>query len=133
MPANLLSQSHFQRQYALRSGITVLHRTKRAQMTQCVISHSLTELVIWAISDLTARPATETFMTERDNVDPEEIEKFNDLAHRWWDTEGDFKPLHDINPCRLSYIQDKADLAAGPTLDVGCGGGILAESIARLG
>ena len=72
-------------------------------------------------------------MTERDNVDPEEIEKFNELAHRWWDPEGDFKPLHDINPCRLSYIQDKADLAAGPTLDVGCGGGILAESIARLG
>ena len=72
-------------------------------------------------------------MTQRDNVDPEEIEKFNDLAHRWWDTNGDFKPLHDINPCRLSYIQDKADLAAGPILDVGCGGGILAESIARLG
>jgi 2-polyprenyl-6-hydroxyphenyl methylase/3-demethylubiquinone-9 3-methyltransferase len=72
-------------------------------------------------------------MTAGENVDPEEIEKFNDLAHRWWDTDGDFKPLHDINPCRLSYIQEKADLAAGPTLDVGCGGGILAESIARLG
>lgn len=72
-------------------------------------------------------------MTSGENVDPEEIEKFNDLAHRWWDTDGDFKPLHDINPCRLSYIQEKADLAAGPTLDVGCGGGILAESIARLG
>lgn len=72
-------------------------------------------------------------MAAGDNVDPEEIAKFNELAHRWWDPDGDFKPLHDINPCRLSYIQDKADLAAGPILDVGCGGGILAESIARLG
>jgi 2-polyprenyl-6-hydroxyphenyl methylase/3-demethylubiquinone-9 3-methyltransferase len=72
-------------------------------------------------------------MAAGDNVDPEEIAKFNELAHRWWDPDGDFKPLHDINPCRLSYIQDKADLTAGPVLDVGCGGGILAESIARLG
>ena len=72
-------------------------------------------------------------MTAVDNVDLDEIDKFNELAHRWWDTDGDFKPLHDINPCRLSYIQDKADLAGGPMLDVGCGGGILAESVARLG
>ena len=72
-------------------------------------------------------------MSAGDNVDPGEIEKFNELAHRWWDTEGDFKPLHDINPCRLSYIQQKADLGAGPVLDIGCGGGILVESIARLG
>ena len=59
-------------------------------------------------------------MTAVDNVDLDEIDKFNELAHRWWDTDGDFKPLHDINPCRLSYIQDKADLAGGPMLDVGC-------------
>ena len=72
-------------------------------------------------------------MTAVDNVDLDEIDKFNELAHRWWDTDGDFKPLHDINPCRLSYIQEKADLASGPMLDVGCGGGILAESVARLG
>ena len=72
-------------------------------------------------------------MSAVDNVDLDEIDKFNELAHRWWDTDGDFKPLHDINPCRLSYIQEKADLAGGPMLDVGCGGGILAESVARLG
>ena len=63
-------------------------------------------------------------MTAVDNVDLDEIDKFNELAHRWWDTDGDFKPLHDINPCRLSYIKEKADLAGGPMLDVGCGGGI---------
>ena len=53
-------------------------------------------------------------MTAVDNVDLAEIDKFNELAHRWWDTDGDFKPLHDINPCRLGYIQDRADLAGGP-------------------
>ena len=72
-------------------------------------------------------------MSAVDNLDLDEIDKFNELAHRWWDTDGDFKPLHDINPCRLTYIQEKADLAGGPMLDVGCGGGILAESVARLG
>lgn len=67
------------------------------------------------------------------NVDQQEIAKFDALASRWWDPEGDFKPLHDINPARLAYIRERTDLGAGPVLDVGCGGGILAESLARAG
>jgi 2-polyprenyl-6-hydroxyphenyl methylase/3-demethylubiquinone-9 3-methyltransferase len=67
------------------------------------------------------------------NVDQQEIAKFEALASRWWDPEGDFRPLHDINPARLAYVQERADLAAGTLLDVGCGGGILAESLARAG
>lgn len=67
------------------------------------------------------------------NVDHQEIAKFEALASRWWDPEGDFKPLHDINPIRVDYIRERADLDAGPLLDVGCGGGILAESLARGG
>lgn len=67
------------------------------------------------------------------NVDQEEIGKFEALAHRWWDPEGDFRPLHDINPVRLDYIQDKQPLAGARVIDVGCGGGILAESMADAG
>lgn len=67
------------------------------------------------------------------NVDQDEIAKFEGLANRWWDPEGDFKPLHDVNPVRLAYVQAHADLNAGPVLDVGCGGGILSESLARAG
>jgi 2-polyprenyl-6-hydroxyphenyl methylase/3-demethylubiquinone-9 3-methyltransferase len=67
------------------------------------------------------------------NVDPEELRKFEALAHRWWDPEGDFKPLHDLNPVRLKYVEDHADLRGAPVLDVGCGGGILTESMAKLG
>ena len=67
------------------------------------------------------------------NVDAPEIEKFDALAHRWWDPNGDFKPLHDINPARLDYIRQRTDLNAGPTVDIGCGGGILSESIASAG
>ena len=67
------------------------------------------------------------------NVDAEEIEKFEALAHRWWDPEGDFKPLHDINPTRLAYVVEKANIDGGPILDVGCGGGILAEALAARG
>lgn len=67
------------------------------------------------------------------NVDADEIAKFESLASRWWDPEGDFRPLHDINPARLAYVQERADLTAGPVLDVGCGGGILSESLARAG
>jgi len=67
------------------------------------------------------------------NVDQHEIGKFEALAGRWWDPEGDFKPLHDINPLRLDYIRSKSDILAAPVLDVGCGGGILAESLARAG
>ncbi|MGA1372740.1 MAG: bifunctional 2-polyprenyl-6-hydroxyphenol methylase/3-demethylubiquinol 3-O-methyltransferase UbiG [Pseudomonadales bacterium] len=67
------------------------------------------------------------------NVDPHEIAKFDALASRWWDPEGDFRPLHDINPPRLAWIAARTALDAGPVLDVGCGGGILSESLARQG
>ncbi len=67
------------------------------------------------------------------NVDPAEIKKFNDLASRWWDPSGDFKPLHDLNPLRSSYIAEKVDLQGAKALDVGCGGGILTEALAKSG
>ena len=67
------------------------------------------------------------------NVDQAEIGKFDDLAHRWWDPEGEFKPLHDINPLRLEWIDRHAQLAGKEVLDVGCGGGVLAEAMARRG
>jgi 2-polyprenyl-6-hydroxyphenyl methylase/3-demethylubiquinone-9 3-methyltransferase len=67
------------------------------------------------------------------NVDPIELEKFSQLAHRWWDPTSEFKPLHDINPLRLEYIDRAVALAGKSVLDVGCGGGILAESMAARG
>jgi 2-polyprenyl-6-hydroxyphenyl methylase / 3-demethylubiquinone-9 3-methyltransferase len=67
------------------------------------------------------------------NVDPAELEKFGKLAHRWWDPEGEFRPLHDINPLRLEWIARHAALEGAAVLDVGCGGGILAEAMARRG
>ncbi len=67
------------------------------------------------------------------NVDPNEIRKFEELAYRWWDTESEFKPLHDINPLRLNYIDDRTHLQGKKVIDIGCGGGILAESMARRG
>ena len=67
------------------------------------------------------------------NVDPLELEKFSALAHRWWDPEGEFRPLHDINPLRLEWIAAHAALDGAAVLDVGCGGGILAEAMARRG
>ena len=67
------------------------------------------------------------------NVDPLEIEKFSQLAHRWWDPGAEFKPLHDLNPLRLDYIDGLVGLGGKRVLDVGCGGGILAESMAARG
>lgn len=67
------------------------------------------------------------------NLDPAEIAKFEALAERWWDPESEFRPLHDINPLRLNYIDQRAGLDGKQVLDVGCGGGILAESMARRG
>jgi 2-polyprenyl-6-hydroxyphenyl methylase/3-demethylubiquinone-9 3-methyltransferase len=71
--------------------------------------------------------------TQHHNVDQEEIGKFEELAARWWDPESEFKPLHDINPLRLDYVDRIADLKGKRVLDVGCGGGILAESMAERG
>jgi len=67
------------------------------------------------------------------NADPAELEKFSRLAHRWWDAQGEFRPLHEINPLRLEWIERHAPLAGRDALDVGCGGGILAEAMARCG
>ena len=67
------------------------------------------------------------------NVDPQELEKFAALAHRWWDAGSEFKPLHDINPLRLDYIDRIAGLDGKVVLDVGCGGGFLSESMAERG
>ena len=67
------------------------------------------------------------------NADPQELAKFGDLAHRWWDPDGEFKPLHQINPLRLDWISGLAALPGNDVLDVGCGGGILSESMARRG
>ncbi|MBC7780202.1 MAG: bifunctional 2-polyprenyl-6-hydroxyphenol methylase/3-demethylubiquinol 3-O-methyltransferase UbiG [Proteobacteria bacterium] len=67
------------------------------------------------------------------NSDPAELAKFNDLAHRWWDPNSEFKPLHDINPLRLAHIDALAPLTGRQVLDVGCGGGILAEAMAERG
>ncbi|PCK10071.1 MAG: bifunctional 3-demethylubiquinol 3-O-methyltransferase/2-polyprenyl-6-hydroxyphenol methylase [Alteromonadaceae bacterium] len=69
--------------------------------------------------------------TVHQNVDPEEIAKFERLASRWWDKEGEFKPLHEINPLRANYIASKAELSGKKLIDVGCGGGILCESMAQ--
>ncbi|MFH0934671.1 MAG: bifunctional 2-polyprenyl-6-hydroxyphenol methylase/3-demethylubiquinol 3-O-methyltransferase UbiG [Pseudomonadota bacterium] len=67
------------------------------------------------------------------NADPVEIEKFSQLAHKWWDPNSEFKPLHDINPLRLGYVDRIAGLSGKTVLDVGCGGGILSETMAAAG
>ena len=68
-------------------------------------------------------------MENKENFDQDEIDKFNNMAARWWDPHGDFKALHDINPARVTYILERSDKSAKEILDVGCGGGILTESL----
>ncbi len=70
---------------------------------------------------------------DKNNTDELEILKFNNLAHKWWDSTSEFKPLHDINPLRVDFIKSKVDLKGKRVLDIGCGGGILTEAIAREG
>lgn len=72
-------------------------------------------------------------MTSTKNVDPNEIRKFEELASRWWDKKSEFKPLHDINPLRANWIDNLSPVAEKKVLDVGCGGGILAEALAQRG
>ena len=72
-------------------------------------------------------------MHSTENADPAELAKFSELAHRWWDTESEFRPLHQINPLRLAWIDDIVPLAGKRVLDIGCGGGILADAMARKG
>ena len=72
-------------------------------------------------------------MHTTENADAAELAKFSELAHRWWDTESEFRPLHQINPLRLTWIDDIVPLAGKRVLDIGCGGGILADAMARKG
>lgn len=67
------------------------------------------------------------------NIDPSEVKKFEDLANRWWDPKSEFKPLHDINPLRANYIDERSPVAQKRILDVGCGGGLLSEALAFRG
>ena len=67
------------------------------------------------------------------NIDPAEVNKFDELASRWWDPNSEFKPLHDINPLRIDYIRERAQLKDQKVIDVGCGGGLLSEGMAQLG
>jgi 2-polyprenyl-6-hydroxyphenyl methylase/3-demethylubiquinone-9 3-methyltransferase len=72
-------------------------------------------------------------MNATDNADPRELDKFGELAHRWWDPNSEFRPLHDINPARLAWIDRHAKLENKHAIDVGCGGGLLSEGMAALG
>lgn len=72
-------------------------------------------------------------MNTNNNFDQEELAKFEDLAFRWWDKDSEFRPLHDINPLRLDFINERVSLAGKKVLDIGCGGGILTESMAQKG
>lgn len=76
---------------------------------------------------------TQSENTSKQNIDPEEIAKFEELASKWWDRNSEFKPLHDINPLRVGFIDKIASLSGKRVLDVGCGGGILSESMAQRG
>ena len=73
------------------------------------------------------------FMNPTDNIDNAEIARFSAMAGAWWDREGEFKALHDINPVRLSYVRDRCEIVGKRVLDVGCGGGLLSEALAASG
>src|ERR1700761_7220001 len=92
--------------------------------------------VVFAALRLRRYTDVSTVLTPRfpmTNADPRELQKFSELAHRWWDPRAEFKPLHDLNPVRLKWIDSQARLAGKRVLDIGCGGGILTESMALLG
>lgn len=74
-----------------------------------------------------------THMNASSNADPRELDKFGEVAHRWWDPNSEFRPLHDINPARLAWIDRHAGLSGKRVIDVGCGGGLLSEGMAALG
>ena len=79
------------------------------------------------------REKNELAMNQSDNIDAGEIARFSAMADIWWDRNGEFKALHDINPVRLAYVRDRTELAARQVVDVGCGGGLLSESLASHG
>jgi len=83
--------------------------------------------------DMSHNKADRFMSSNNVNVDPKEIAKFEELASRWWDLNSEFKPLHDINPLRANYIDSMASLAGKTVIDVGCGGGILSESMVQRG
>ena len=68
-----------------------------------------------------------------ENLDHDEVNKFDEIASKWWDDSGEFKPLHQINPLRVGFIRDRVELKGKKILDVGCGGGILSEALSDLG
>jgi 2-polyprenyl-6-hydroxyphenyl methylase / 3-demethylubiquinone-9 3-methyltransferase len=72
-------------------------------------------------------------MNPSTNADPAELQKFSDLAHRWWDPNSEFKPLHDINPLRIEYIAQRIPVRGARIIDIGCGGGLISEALATLG
>jgi 2-polyprenyl-6-hydroxyphenyl methylase/3-demethylubiquinone-9 3-methyltransferase len=88
---------------------------------------------LWPSAIRTRQPGANPAIIHAMNADPVELQKFSELAHRWWDPTSEFRPLHEINPLRLEWINARAPLAGKAVLDVGCGGGILAESMAKKG
>jgi 2-polyprenyl-6-hydroxyphenyl methylase / 3-demethylubiquinone-9 3-methyltransferase len=74
-----------------------------------------------------------TQITQSTNADPAELQKFSELAHRWWDPNSEFKPLHDINPLRIAYIAKRVPVRGAKIIDIGCGGGLISEALATLG
>jgi 2-polyprenyl-6-hydroxyphenyl methylase/3-demethylubiquinone-9 3-methyltransferase len=85
------------------------------------------------MADFGPNTTTVAMSESRQNVDTDEVAKFDALATRWWDTDGEFRPLHEINPLRLDWIRQHVDLNGSKVVDIGCGGGILTESMAAAG